>query len=125
MSSLVQTSVQSEGSDPLKQFFDTNDRLKIEWYNKLVEEDITYDDLITSSEYDLRSLLKDCEFKTKQIIRIINSVREIPDSTIYKALNSVKISVISSEENVAISNVKQESARMNQIITKVTKQWDN
>eukprot|EP01084_Bolivina_argentea_P305133 527118_1 len=120
MSLLVSTSVQSEGSDPLKELFDTNNRLQIDWYNKLVEEDITYDDLITSSETDLRTLLKDCEFKTKQIIRIINSVREISGSTIHKALNSVKVSVISTEENVAISNIKQKSERINKVIRNIT-----
>ena len=48
MSAVMQTSAEAEGtegSDQLREFFETNDKLDIEWYNKLVEQEIDYDDL--------------------------------------------------------------------------------
>eukprot|EP01084_Bolivina_argentea_P311603 539404_1 len=120
MASFADTSQQAEGSNPLKQFFDQHNKLDIDWYNKLLEQDIDYDDLIKGSEADLRNLLKeDCGLKSKAVLRIINTLREIPESTIYKTAN-VKISIISAEESAAISKIKSESTRINEVILNVT-----
>ena len=121
---MLQTSAGVEGakgSNELRKFFDFNDKLKIEWYNKLIEQDIDYDDLIESDEGGLKSLLKDdCKLKSKAVTRIVNAVRKVPDSVLYKLLHGTKVSVVSAEEHEAAKKLQIESARIAKAITNMT-----
>eukprot|EP01084_Bolivina_argentea_P084557 152873_1 len=128
MANVVATSMEAEGSTPLKTLFQQHDKLKIVWYNKLIENDIDYDDLIQSEDQDLRGMLKeDCELKNTAVTRIINIIRDIPESRIYKNAHGVKVSIVSKEEDEAVLKIKKQSSKINDVminITNITKTFD-
>eukprot|EP01084_Bolivina_argentea_P319116 553518_1 len=109
-----------EGNDQLKDFFEQNNKLKLEWYNKLVEDDIDYDDLMDSNDNGLVKLLEGCGLKSKAVTRIQNAVRKIPDSVSYKALHNTKISMVCTEEIEAAKNIEKESEKITNAITNIT-----
>eukprot|EP01083_Nonionella_stella_P211574 764860_1 len=117
MANFVATSMEAEGSTPLKTLFQQHDKLKIVWYNKLIENDIDYDDLIQSEDQDLRGMLKeDCELKNTAVTRIINIIRDIPESRIYKNAHGVKVSIVSKEEDEAVLKIKKQSSKINDVM---------
>ena len=108
MAFLEDTCVQDEGGSPLRTFFMQHDKLKMIWFDKLMQQEIDYDDLMESSESSLREMMKDCNLKSGAILKITNAIRHTPTSQIHKDSKEVKVSVISTEESTAASNIKQE-----------------
>ena len=114
-------SPQHEGGNALKTFFMQHAKLQMAWYDKLMEHEIDYDDLMESTENLLREMLKDCNLKTGAILKIINAIRQNPNSQIHIDSKEVKVSVISMEESMATSNMTQKIADIDEAMEAVEK----
>eukprot|EP01083_Nonionella_stella_P302034 1039542_1 len=120
MASVQETSVETEGSDHLQAFFNQNSKLKPQWLDKIRQE-LDYDDLLESEGTDLRNILKnDCALKGLAVTKILNAVRKVPESLMYKSIHSTKVSVVSMKEHKAAQKIKKESARINEAIVDIT-----
>eukprot|EP01084_Bolivina_argentea_P162193 282289_1 len=114
------TNNRQENSDMLRDFFNEHDKLELEWYDKLVEQEIDYDELLESSEKDLIKLIEnDCKLPSKAVRRITNAVRKLPASTIYKTMSVTSITVISTEEDNAMENIKNKTLKIDNMIINI------
>eukprot|EP01084_Bolivina_argentea_P184747 318630_1 len=118
MSAQVETSVQAEGADDLKQFLNQHESsLKNSInaiYDVLKKAGLDKDDLLQFETIDLRKTLEDEGLKNLHIGRLINALKKIPESEIFKKSSTSKVVVLSSEEESALNNIKIKSKQFKQ-----------
>ena len=114
-------------SDDLREFFDQNKLLKMEWYDMLVRGEIVWEELMDSTGKDLEGIFDEYAPKlgTRARTRILNAVRKHPDSTMYKLMNNAKVSVVSSEEHEAAEEVQRESVKISEALNVLKNTMDS
>eukprot|EP01084_Bolivina_argentea_P063293 115611_1 len=122
---LKANTISNNAKDQLHELFLKHNRLDIKWYNKLLNAGLDYNDLMDSTENDLRSLLINvCQLSEIQAVRIINTVRKISTSVIYKQFTKTKISIISPEEQQTAKNIQLEIDKINDNISNVQQELE-
>eukprot|EP01084_Bolivina_argentea_P217541 369301_1 len=124
----VDTSFQTEGSDKLREFLISNNKLKNvdSIYQKLIVKDIDYDELMQFGETDFRETMNELNIEKIQISRLFNALRIHKESRIYKQenvnLNNIKsqIVILSSEENKALSNMNDKCVQISETVSHIT-----
>eukprot|EP01084_Bolivina_argentea_P041079 75797_1 len=86
-------------------------------YNVLKENEIGYDDLMEYSSIDLRETLYELELQKLHIGKLINLLRRIPHSQIYKESNN--IIVLSEKEQTALNDINKANKNVDEAIIEI------
>eukprot|EP01084_Bolivina_argentea_P122795 217605_1 len=117
-----------EGHDPLREFLLTHqDALKLRNVNKLnkvheslVNNDITYDELIEYTSDDLRGLQQMNILQPLQVTRFIKLLSTMPESSIYQENQSKKVIILSVDEEKAIKNIQNTDQKVKKILLNIS-----